>query len=73
MTDIERIPHTIIACCVLHNICIGQLDALQDTSVHDSVESDTPDEPERGTQPRSMEYFDAARKREIITDQLSTR
>jgi hypothetical protein len=55
--------------CILHNIFLGQIDVLQNTTVHDSIKTETHDEPERGSQQPAVEYH-AERKCGRITDQL---
>ena len=29
MSNVERIPHVILACCVLHNICLAKNDLVE--------------------------------------------
>jgi DDE superfamily endonuclease len=69
MTRIERIPFVIMACCVLHNVCLNKCDELHD------METDTDDEPcEDGCGndfvSRADDHKEGARKRERIADML---
>lgn len=41
MTKTERIPIVIMACCVLHNVCLANGDVLEDVGVVDEVVDNT--------------------------------
>ena len=50
--DIDRIPDTIIACCVLHNICVLRGDEFD---IDDSDDNDSDDDDDDGSPPSQVQ------------------
>ena len=72
MSDIERVPRVIIACCVLHNICIKTQDELVDVdaAVITDPRSVADDDRMTTNQLRSTDLREASQKRDMIANEL---
>ena len=70
MTMLAKIPYVIVACCVLHNICIGTLDDILD--IDESEDGDGNSLPEISSSClRTAEQALAVIKRDKICDDIS--
>ena len=70
MSRVDRIPQVIIACCVLHNVCIEQLDSIDADSDTSDLSAECAEDSERRSDFSSGARKAGQHKRDMIATKL---